>query len=78
MNIKKNLCMIDRIARLSIGIACVYIGFIDTTLIANNIASFLIGIFGAVNLFAFVTSFCPVYAITGLSTIKKPVPTSET
>jgi len=78
MNLKKNLSLIDRIARLSIGVACVYIGFIDSTLIANNIASFLIGVFGAVNLFAFATSFCPVYAITGLSTIKKSTPISDT
>lgn len=77
MKLNKNLCLTDRIVRLTLGIVCVYVGFIDTSLISNQIASVLIGLFGAINLYAFTVSSCPVYALAGLSTIKSEAASSE-
>lgn len=76
MSKEPNLHSIDRIMRLVIGVGCIYIGFIDTSLIANRIVAILIGVFGLANLWAFATRRCPVYTIAGFSTVvkaKRPV-----
>lgn len=70
MLFKRNLHTLDRVVRLVIGVACVYIGFIDTSMIGNALASTLVGIFGIINLFAAVFSYCPVYGVTGISTYR--------
>lgn len=77
MSKEPNLHNIDRAARLIIGIGCVYIGFIDTSLIANRIVAILVGVFGTANLWAFFTRRCPVYTVAGFSTVVKPKHTVE-
>lgn len=52
MNIKPNLHNLDRLVRIIIGIACIYIGFVDSSFIVNPMVSILVGIFGIVNIFA--------------------------
>lgn len=68
MKKQPNMHPIDRVVRLIIGVTCVYVGFIDASLIASKPLSWLVGVFGVVNLWAFVTVRCPVYSITGFST----------
>jgi hypothetical protein len=70
MHFKRNLHTLDRVIRLIVGLGCIYFGFIDTTLIGNVLAATLVGIFGVVNLFASVVSYCPVYGVTGISTYR--------
>jgi len=70
MLFKRNLHTIDRIARLVIGVVCVYVGFINTSIIDNTLVSTLVGIFGIVNIFAGFVSACPVYSLVGFSTFK--------
>jgi len=65
---KRNLHNLDRLARVIIGIGCIYVGFVDTSIISNNVVSMLVGIFGVVNIFAAAISHCPVYNLVGLST----------
>jgi len=67
-----NMHVIDRTMRLFIGLICVSIGFVDTSLIASKPVSILVGIFGVINLWAFITSRCPVYSAAGFSTANKP------
>ena len=71
MKIKRNLHNIDRIARLVIGVVCIYVGFIDTSIIGNSLVSTLVGIFGIVNIYAGLVASCPVYSLTGLSTYRE-------
>lgn len=71
MAIKRNLHWIDIIVRLVIGGALVYIGFIDTSYIANGTVRILIGVFGAVNIIAGLVRSCPVYALAGISTYRE-------
>jgi len=71
MAIKRNLHNIDIVVRTLIGAALVYICFIDTTYIANDVVRWLLGIFGVVNLFAAVVRSCPIYAMAGISTFRK-------
>lgn len=72
-----NMHTIDRIVRLIIGIVCVYVGFVDMSLISSKPVSILVGIFGAVNLWAFLTTRCPVYSVAGFSTASKPREVSQ-
>jgi len=62
---------IDRVVRLIVGIICVYIGFIDFNLISSRPVAITVGIFGAINIWAFLTSRCPVYSAAGFSTAEK-------
>ena len=72
MKLNKNLSTIDRVVRLSAGVGCIYIGFFDVSLLGGNkLLAVLVGIFGVINLFAFFTSHCPVYAACGVSTFKQ-------
>lgn len=73
----RNMHTIDRGVRLVIGLLCVYIGLIDSSLIANRIVAVIVGIFGIVNIYAFFTARCPVYAATGFSTCTRPKPTPK-
>jgi membrane-bound ClpP family serine protease len=70
MFFKRNLHTIDRVVRLLVGMGCVYLGFIDLNIIGNTLASTLVGIFGIINLFAALFSYCPVYGLTGISTYR--------
>jgi membrane-bound ClpP family serine protease len=70
MHIKRNLHNIDRLVRLVIGFGCLYVGFIDTSIIGNVLVSTIVGIFGIVNIFAAAFSYCPVYGLTGICTYR--------
>ena len=63
-----NMHSIDRVVRLIIGIVCVYTGFVDAELISSQPVAILVGVFGAVNIWAFLTTRCPVYSMAGFST----------
>lgn len=71
MAIKRNLHTIDMIIRLVIGVALVYVGFIDTSYISNSTVRILLGIFGAVNIVAGLVKSCPIYALAGISTYRE-------
>lgn len=70
MALKRNLHNIDIVVRIIIGIALIYVGFIDTSYIANNTIRILLGVFGAINIVAALMKSCPIYAIAGISTFR--------
>jgi hypothetical protein len=72
MAIKRNLHIVDIIFRVTIGLACIYMGFIDAEFIANKVVSILVGIFGVLNLMAATTRYCPIYTIVGFTTYREP------
>lgn len=65
---KRNLANWDRAARVVVGLVCVYLGFIDTSIIGSSLVAILVGVFGIVNIGAATVSYCPVYGLAGLST----------
>ncbi|NOX92049.1 MAG: DUF2892 domain-containing protein [Gammaproteobacteria bacterium] len=71
MAIKRNLHNIDIAVRTLIGVALIYIGFVDTSYISNDVVRWLLGIFGIVNLLAATLRSCPVYALADISTYQK-------
>jgi len=72
MTILPNLSNLDRSIRVGVGLACIYLGFSNGGLIPNHMVALIIGAFGVVNLVAAAMSRCPVYAVCGISTLKKP------
>ena len=70
MFLKRNLHILDRLLRLTVGSICLYFGLYDTSYIQQQVIIVVISIFGIVNLFAAITAYCPLYGITGLSTYK--------
>ncbi len=77
MPLKRNLHTVDRIARFIIGLACIYIGFIDHSIINNTIVSILVGLFGLLNLGVVIFAHCPVYSIAGISTYSDKKDTAD-
>ena len=73
----RNMHTIDRYVRLTIGLTCIYIGFIDSSLITNRIVAGLVGVFGVGNLWAFYTAYCPLYPATGINTFCGDKPVKE-
>ncbi len=70
MAIKRNLHNIDMVVRIMIALPLIYIGFIDTSYIANSTVRYLLGAFGAINIVAVFLRSCPIYAIAGISTFR--------
>lgn len=64
----RNLNMFDQVIRLLIAAVCIYFGFIDTSLVQENVLALGIGIFGVLNVIAGVIGFCPVYKLAGINT----------
>jgi len=71
MALKRNLHNIDIVVRIIIGIALIYVGFIDTSYIANSTIRIFLGAFGAINIVAALMRSCPIYALAGISTYRK-------
>lgn len=71
MMAKKNMCTLDRIIRVFLSLACIYVGFVDTTIINEPILAMIIGGFGAFNLAVIAIGICPVYYLAGISTHRK-------
>lgn len=68
MKFEINMNRLDQFVRLGVGIACIYAGFIDHTLIDEPVISICVGIFGVINLFSVATRHCPVYHVAGINT----------
>ena len=68
---RRNLCNLDRVVRVVVGLTCVYFGFVDPSIIANSVVATFIGVLGVVNVGAAAVSYCPVYQLAGLSTFHK-------
>ena len=61
---------LDRIIRVFLSGACIYIGFVDKSLINDPLLSALVGGFGAFNLLVIAVGICPVYFLAGINTAK--------
>ena len=73
MRISVNMNKLDRAVRIIGSVLLVYIGFINTEILAYPVINMLLGSFGILNLVAASAGFCPVYHVAQFSTqIKKP------
>ena len=70
MRIERNMHYIDQAIRVILGIALVYYGFFDRSLVSDPLFGTLLGIFGVINLISAGMAMCPVYMLAGISTYK--------
>lgn len=64
----KNMGNIDRTIRILTGLAMVYFGVIDQSLIGNATISYIVGAFGVISIAFAYASFCPIYTLGNIST----------
>ncbi|TNF37320.1 MAG: DUF2892 domain-containing protein [Gammaproteobacteria bacterium] len=67
MKFTKNVGIIDSILRLGVGAGFIYIGFINSTFIEDDIASTILGIFGSIIFVSGALRRCPMYDLIGFN-----------
>lgn len=73
MKFERNLGTVDRVLRTGISAAMIYLGLIDNQLITDHLAGVILGVLGVANLVMVAASYCPLYALIGISTISRRV-----
>ena len=68
--IVKNMNTLDRIARMLLGIVCIWAGFWNSDAIGNDTLSIVVGVFAVVNIGSAILAHCPIYLMAGLSSIR--------
>lgn len=68
MKLKVNVNKPDRTVRIVAAVLLIYVGFINTEIIANSTINILLSSLGFINLLASITGYCPVYQLAQLST----------
>ena len=64
----RNMHRIDQAIRVVLGLALIWVGFIDKTYITSFWLSGIVGVFGVINIVSAVAAYCPVYRVAGIST----------
>lgn len=59
---------LGQILRVGIGLALMWVGFIDNTVIDDHLIATLIGLFGLLNVTATLVRVCPFYTLAGINT----------
>jgi len=65
MAIKRNIGFIDFGIRLCVSLIMLYFGFINESLINDQVARLTLGIFGGLSLLIAAVGFCPFYLLIG-------------
>lgn len=68
MQVKKNLCLLDQVLRIGIGVGLMYIGFVETSWIGDPAIAIAAGVFGLINVAAALIGYCPLYRLANIST----------
>ena len=68
---KKNVGLVDKIARILISIAILYFGYIQKTQIGDDISGYGFMLFGFIFLTVALVGYCPLYSLVGINTAKK-------
>ena len=69
---KRNMGQVDRLIRVLTGLVMMYFGFINQDVIGNLTINIIVGIFGIISIVFAYLSFCPIYTLGNVSTLKKP------
>ena len=69
--IPANMCGVDRCLRAALGVALIALGVFVPMISQTTFLSAVVIGFGLLNLFSAVMSFCPVYRVAGLSTVRE-------
>lgn len=66
--IRRNMGTIDRLIRTVTGLAMIYVGFFNQSLIGNITIASIVGIFGIISIAFAYLAFCPIYTLGNVST----------
>ena len=72
LSIKKNLCILDRVIRGVIALVTIYFGVFQGDLIGDPLVQGIVLVFGALNAISALFSWCMVYQVVGISSLKRP------
>lgn len=64
----------DRLLRFFAGWAMIFLGFVYTDAIHDDLLNTLVGVFGALNVISSVVKVCPAYLLAKISTIRRIAP----
>lgn len=67
MGIKQNIGMLDMLVRLVVSLLMIYFGFIDESVIDDQVARLILGIFGSLSLLVAIVRNCPFYSLIGFN-----------
>ena len=68
MKFVKNVGFADRIFRLGASLMMMYFGFINDTVIADQVSAILLGVFGILIFLTAIFCLCPLYNLIGINT----------
>lgn len=63
-----NVGRLDQILRIGIGLALMWVGFVDDSMITDRLIATIVGLFGLLNLIAALFRVCPFYTLAGINT----------
>ena len=72
INLQRNSDSLDPTVRLIIGIASIAVAFPGVPLLGGFFLRYAILAFGVANVLTTLTGWCPVYALVGIASLKKP------
>lgn len=70
--VRRNMGTIDRLIRIVTGLAMIYFGFIDQSLIGSVVIASIVGVFGVISIAFAYLAFCPIYTLGNVSTASVP------
>jgi hypothetical protein len=68
MKFKRNLGLVDRVLRTGVGLAMMYAGFVNQSLVADDVARLALGVMGIFMIAIALIGWCPMYGVIGFST----------
>ena len=69
---KRNVGVADMAVRIIMGIALLYLGFMDNPVVSEGLPKTVIGFFAIVPIATGLLRWCPLYALIGMSTCPAP------
>lgn len=68
---QRNIGKLDRIVRLHIAAAMVYLGYFDNPLIVDSLAQLVLGALGVTAFATALLQYCPLYTLVGIDTMSE-------
>ena len=67
MKLEKNVGMADRILRFGVSTFMIYLAFFDNSLIQDQLAAIVLGVFGIIIMLSAIVGACPLYGLVGFN-----------
>jgi len=68
LSFRRNIGRLDQITRTGISLLLIYIRFIETSILNDELSSMILGVIGCMSLFVALIRICPLYSACGIDT----------